>query len=81
MTSPHWKRFAWFCLCLTLSHPAWSAGGIDIPGYAPAPGVERSYRVQKATETDMSFWFDKPVRLGHDDARRVSPAYDGSVAG
>ncbi len=23
-------------------------------------GVERSYRVQKATETDMSFWFDKP---------------------
>ncbi|MGO6903434.1 hypothetical protein ACCS96_24495, partial [Rhizobium ruizarguesonis] len=60
MTSPHWKRFAWFCLCLTLSHPAWSAGGIDIPGYAPAPGVERSYRVQKATETDMSFWFDKP---------------------
>ncbi|ASS54674.1 hypothetical protein [Rhizobium leguminosarum] len=60
MTSPHWKRFAWFCLCLTLSHPAWSAGGIEIPGYAPATGVERSYRVQKATETDMSFWFDKP---------------------
>ncbi|UIY24747.1 hypothetical protein LZK76_02400 [Rhizobium leguminosarum] len=60
MTSPHWKRFAWFCLCLTLSHPAWSAGGIEIPGYAPAMGVERSYRVQKATETDMSFWFDKP---------------------
>jgi hypothetical protein len=60
MTSLHWKRFAWFCLCLTLSHPAWSAGGIEIPGYAPATGVERSYRVQKATETDMSFWFDKP---------------------
>ncbi|NKJ98925.1 hypothetical protein GFL63_08920 [Rhizobium leguminosarum bv. viciae] len=60
MTSPHWKRFVWFCLCLTLSHPAWSAGGIEIPGYAPATGVERSYRVQKATETDMSFWFDKP---------------------
>ncbi|QND41538.1 hypothetical protein HB770_02105 [Rhizobium leguminosarum bv. viciae] len=36
------------------------AGGIEIPGYAPAMGVERSYRVQKATETDMSFWFDKP---------------------
>ncbi|TBB69119.1 SecDF P1 head subdomain-containing protein [Rhizobium ruizarguesonis] len=60
MTSLHWKRFVWFCLCLTLSHPAWTAGGIDIPGYAPATGVERSYRVQKATETDMSFWFDKP---------------------
>ncbi|MGR9482151.1 hypothetical protein ACU8N7_00510 [Rhizobium leguminosarum] len=60
MTSPHGKRFAWFCLCLTLSHPAWSAGGTEIPGYAPAMGVECSYRVQKATETDMSFWFDKP---------------------
>ncbi|MEI1247151.1 hypothetical protein [Rhizobium aouanii] len=60
MTSPHWKRFVWFCLCLTLSTPAWSAGGVTIPGYAPATGVERSYRVQKATETDMSFWFDKP---------------------
>ncbi|MGO7815683.1 hypothetical protein ACC684_00215 [Rhizobium ruizarguesonis] len=60
MTSLLWKRFVWFCLCLTLSTPpAWSAGGIDIPGYAPAMGVERSYRVQKATETDMSFWFDK----------------------
>ncbi|MGO7120810.1 hypothetical protein [Rhizobium leguminosarum] len=59
MTSPHWKRFAWFCICLILSHPAWSAGGVTIPGYAPATGVERSYRVQKATETDMSFWFDK----------------------
>ncbi|NNU40841.1 hypothetical protein G9X64_31030 [Rhizobium sophorae] len=44
---------------LILSHPAWSAGGVTIPGYAPATGVERSYRVQKATETDMSFWFDK----------------------
>ncbi|MGO7370568.1 hypothetical protein ACCT04_17250 [Rhizobium ruizarguesonis] len=61
MTSLLWKRFVWFCLCLTLSTPpAWSAGGVAIPGYAPAPGVERSYRVQKATETDMSFWFDKP---------------------
>ncbi|MGO6818156.1 hypothetical protein [Rhizobium leguminosarum] len=61
MTSLHWKRFVWFCLCLTLSTPpAWSAGGIEIPGYAPTTGVERSYRVQKATETDMSFWFDKP---------------------
>jgi preprotein translocase subunit SecD len=60
MTSPHWKRFVWFCLCLTLSHPTRSAGGVTIPGYAPATGVERSYRVQKATETDMSFWFDKP---------------------
>ncbi|NEH60899.1 hypothetical protein GR198_34910 [Rhizobium leguminosarum] len=60
MTSLHWKRFSCFCLCLTLSTPAWSAGGIEIPGYAPATGVERSYRVQKATETDMSFWFDKP---------------------
>ncbi|MBY5333903.1 hypothetical protein HFO99_08115 [Rhizobium leguminosarum] len=60
MTSLHWKRFVWFCLCLTLSTPAWSAGGVTIPGYAPAPGVERSYRVQKANETDMSFWFDKP---------------------
>ncbi|MGZ2383084.1 hypothetical protein [Rhizobium brockwellii] len=60
MTSLHWKRFVWFCLCLTLFHPAWSADGIEIPGYAPATGVERSYRVQKATETDMSFWFDKP---------------------
>ncbi len=59
MTSPHWKRFSWFCICLILSHPAWSAGGVTIPGYAPATGVERSYRVQKATETDMSFWFDK----------------------
>ncbi|MDV4153459.1 MULTISPECIES: hypothetical protein [Rhizobium] len=60
MTSLYWKRLVWFCLCLTLSHPAWSAGGIEIPGYAPATGVERSYRVQKATETDMSFWFNKP---------------------
>ncbi|MGO8087465.1 hypothetical protein AB9E29_10055 [Rhizobium leguminosarum] len=60
MTSLHWKRFSCFCLCLTLSTPAWSAGGVTIPGYAPATGVERSYRVQKATETDMSFWFDKP---------------------
>ncbi|MBB4438758.1 MULTISPECIES: hypothetical protein [Rhizobium] len=59
MTSLCWKRFVWFCVCLILSHPAWSAGGIEIPGYAPATGVERSYRVQKATETDMSFWFDK----------------------
>ncbi|MBY3264849.1 hypothetical protein HFO15_24875 [Rhizobium laguerreae] len=60
MTSLYWKSFASACLCVTLSHPAWSAGGIEIPGYAPATGVERSYRVQKATETDMSFWFDKP---------------------
>ncbi|TBY86122.1 SecDF P1 head subdomain-containing protein [Rhizobium leguminosarum] len=60
MTSLYWKSFASACLCVTLSHPAWSAGGIEIPGYAPAMGVERSYRVQKATETDMSFWFDKP---------------------
>ncbi|OAV56045.1 hypothetical protein A6U98_33515 [Rhizobium sp. WYCCWR10014] len=59
MTSLCWKRIVWFCVCLILSHPAWSAGGIEIPGYAPATGVERSYRVQKATETDMSFWFDK----------------------
>ncbi|MBY5625803.1 hypothetical protein [Rhizobium leguminosarum] len=60
MTSLYWKSFASACLCVTLSHPAWSAGGIEIPGYAPATGVERSYRVLKATETDMSFWFDKP---------------------
>jgi hypothetical protein len=60
MTSLYWTSFASVCLCLTLSHPAWSAGGVTIPRYAPAIGVERSYRVQKATETDMSFWFDKP---------------------
>ena len=63
MKSLHWKRFAWFCVCFTLSSPAWSADGIKIPGYAPATGVELSYRVQKATDTDMSFWFDKPAAL------------------
>ncbi len=32
----------------------------DIPVYKPSIGIERSYRVQKSTETDMSLWFDKP---------------------
>ncbi|PDS80535.1 hypothetical protein [Rhizobium sp. L43] len=60
MTSLYWKSFVWFCVSVTLSHPAWSADGITIPAYAPATGVEHGYSVQKATETDMSFWFDKP---------------------
>jgi len=58
MKSMHWKRFAWFCVCITLSSPAWSADGIKIPGYAPATGVEHSYSVQKAADSDMSFWLD-----------------------
>ncbi|MDC9832015.1 SecDF P1 head subdomain-containing protein [Rhizobium binxianense] len=60
MTSLYWKSFVWFCLGVTLSHPAWSDDGITIPGYEPATGVEHGYSVQKAIETDMSFWFDKP---------------------
>lgn len=40
--------------------PAWSAEKVTIPAYAPAPGVEHVYRVQMASETDMSFWFDNP---------------------
>ncbi|RFB99258.1 hypothetical protein B5K11_02125 [Rhizobium leguminosarum bv. trifolii] len=58
MKSPHWRRLVWFCVCVTLSGPAWSDDGVTIPGYAPATGVERGYDVQKATESDMSFWFD-----------------------
>ncbi|ACI53398.1 hypothetical protein Rleg2_0096 [Rhizobium leguminosarum bv. trifolii WSM2304] len=58
MKSSHWKRVVWFCVCAALSSPAWSDDGVTIPGYAPATGVERGYSVQKATETDMSFWFD-----------------------
>ncbi|MBB5665467.1 hypothetical protein GGE68_003686 [Rhizobium leguminosarum] len=58
MKSSHWNRVVWFCVCVTLSTPAWSDDGITIPGYTPATGVERGYSVQKATETDMSFWFD-----------------------
>ena len=58
MKSPHWKRLAWFCVCITLSGPAWSEDGVTITGYAPATGVEHGYSVQKATESDMSFWFD-----------------------
>lgn len=60
MKSPLWRSLVWFCLCVTLSGPAWPDDGVTIPGYAPAAGVERGYNVQKATETDMSFWFDKP---------------------
>ncbi|MBB6221530.1 hypothetical protein GGI64_004508 [Rhizobium leguminosarum] len=58
MKSSHWKSVVWFCVGVTLSTPAWSDDGITIPGYTPATGVERGYSVQKATETDMSFWFD-----------------------
>ncbi|MEF3134895.1 hypothetical protein OS035_25925 [Rhizobium sp. 268] len=60
MKSPHWRRLVWFCVCVTLSGPAWSDDGVTIPSYAPATGAERGYSVQKATESDMSFWFDKP---------------------
>ncbi|MGV1761322.1 SecDF P1 head subdomain-containing protein [Rhizobium sp. A22-96] len=42
-----------------LSSAARSNESVTVPGYAPATGVEHSYRVQKATENDMSFWFDK----------------------
>ncbi|PDT01185.1 hypothetical protein CO666_27135 [Rhizobium chutanense] len=63
MKSPHWRRVVWLCACATLSHPAWSADDITIPAYAPATGVERGYSIQKATETDMSFWLDKPGAL------------------
>ena len=49
--------FAGFCVYAMLSSPAWSNDSVKIPGYAPATGVQHSYRVQKATETDMSFWF------------------------
>nr|WP_085061954.1 hypothetical protein [Rhizobium leguminosarum] len=63
MKSPHWRRVVWFCVCVTLSSPAWSDDGFTIPGYAPATGVEHGYSVQKATETDMSFWFDKPASV------------------
>ncbi|WHO73087.1 hypothetical protein [Rhizobium sp. BT03] len=60
MKSPHWKRLVWFYVCAALSGPAWSEDGVTITGYAPATGVEHGYSVQKATESDMSFWFDKP---------------------
>ncbi|RFC00678.1 hypothetical protein B5K08_02100 [Rhizobium leguminosarum bv. trifolii] len=60
MKLPHWRRLVWFCVCVTLSGTAQSEDGVTIPGYAPATGVEHSYSVQKATESDMSFWFDKP---------------------
>ncbi|NEJ69296.1 hypothetical protein GR197_01880 [Rhizobium phaseoli] len=58
MKSSHWKRVVWFCVGVALSGPAWSDDGVTIPGYGPATGVERGYSVQKATESDMSFWFD-----------------------
>ncbi|WP_049730636.1 hypothetical protein [Rhizobium ecuadorense] len=60
MKLPHWRRLVGFCVCVTLSGPAQSEDGVTIPGYAPATGVEHGYSVQKATESDMSFWFDKP---------------------
>ncbi len=49
------------CLCVftALSSPAWAGDSVTVPGYAPATGVERSYRIQRATESDMSLWFDK----------------------
>ncbi|NLS00356.1 hypothetical protein HGP17_26310 [Rhizobium sp. P38BS-XIX] len=50
----------WLFACCALSMPAWSAESITIPAYAPAVGVEQGYKIQKATETDMSLWFDKP---------------------
>lgn len=58
MKTSHLRRMlACFCVCATLSSPAWSDDSVKIPGYAPAIGVEHSYRVQKATENDMSLWF------------------------
>ncbi|MFS8048132.1 SecDF P1 head subdomain-containing protein [Rhizobium sp. BR 314] len=46
------------CVLATLSSSAWAGDSVTVPGYAPVTGVERSYRVQKATESDMSLWFD-----------------------
>ncbi len=48
-----------FCVFTAVSSAAWSSESATVPGYAPATGVEHSYRVQKASENDMSFWFDK----------------------
>jgi len=54
------KTLSSLCVLAALSSPAWAGDSVTVPGYAPVTGVERSYRVQKATESDMSLWFDKP---------------------
>lgn len=53
------RTLACFCIFTALSSPARSNESVTVPGYAPATGIEHSYRIQKATESDMSFWFDK----------------------
>ncbi|WP_205586523.1 MULTISPECIES: hypothetical protein [unclassified Rhizobium] len=71
-------RTAVACLCVSaaLSSPAWSDESATVPGYAPATGAEHSYRVQKANESDMSFWFDKsgsfPVTIRGDFRQRMT---------
>lgn len=53
---------------------AFAADTVTIKAYAPEVGVEHSYRLQKATETDLSFWrgAGAPITIRGDFRQRMT---------
>lgn len=61
---PWLRSLVWLVLTLScypgFAGVAHAAESVTIPGYLPEIGKIATYRIEKTTETDMSFWSDKP---------------------